>query len=66
MHRLEDSILGSLFLLIWRRLSVLFLCKDMFSCHDILRGVVRRKSIDIYGFVCGGVSWVHNIIVLFS
>ena len=54
MRRLEDDILGSLFLLIWRRLGVLFLCNNMFSCHVILRGVVGRKFIDNYGLVCGG------------
>ena len=57
---MENGIIGSLFLLIWKRLGDLFLCKNIFSCHDILRGVVGRKSINIYRLVCGGVAFIFQ------
>ena len=51
VHRLGDGILGSLLLSIWRMLDGLFLYRNNFCFHYMLRGIVVRKVIDMCGLV---------------
>ena len=77
---MEDGILGSLELMIWRMLDDLLLYMSRCSFYYMLLGVSVRMPIYICGLVYGRVvsiglggiallfeeSWGHSIFVLFS